>query len=946
MKTNTYIISSLRDYFYKIVFIFLLLYSFSSKAQTTLDDFTDGDYTSNPSWTVATGSASVTSNALVVTTSIVKISTPFTTPCSEWYVDLRSNSSSNSNRIRYYFILSNSSDPANAAADGYCIEYSSTAGDIWLKRLDNGTTQVDGSALGYYNGTEYLTTARTIRITQNTSNQFEIFVNGISRIIATDATYASSSVQFQSFWILTSNTYSWTIDNIKYVSACFNPTSGGTIGNGQGSCGSFDPAAITSSVLPTGHTGTLEYKWQQSTTSSITGFTDISTSNATTYDPPVLTQTTWYKRLARVNCKSDWSGAAESNVVEITISSSLVFDGIPVNDTIYNELGNASFGVSLAIPTGATYQWQVSANNGNSWANLSNGGFYTGVTDSILQITNPTYSMNGYLYRCLATNFCGTINSGSGGRLNVIQLSTFSNTTSTSCGTNFNNDFSFQRTITVTGLPTALGTSSEQYILREVRLKLGSSTCKGGLGTYSARLKSPLGTTISLFSGFTASSTSMWADIKYRDHPALERVKDYQASIQSGYFPYKIGYYAPETDNTFDDFNGQNPNGTWILELAENTDLTNDGGVDDEVSFVGVDLVFGPPFVLIDLTGSSSNNNCSSSTCSSTQEIIVGTNNSYSETDPNYPSISGCSWNGANNNSAWFKFTASTSTSKITISGLNGGGSNDQQPIIVKAPTSCSSPNVVPTGGCPDDESINNSSYLSTNGGGTSSGNVYFNGITANCEFNLSSLVVNDNYYLYIDGNGGTSSSFYIELESGAQTCRTLLPVELSVFKASYIFPFAHLTWRTESELNNDRFEIEKSIGGINWKYITAIKGNGTTSAPQDYYFIDEELIDQITYYRLKQIDYNGEFNYSFIETVIPNNSQYTLFFPNPANQQIQLVLKKEIEFNFQIIDQLGRIVVKGKNEANNNNISIEQLDAGVYVLFVNDTCYGKLIKQ
>jgi hypothetical protein len=737
------------------------------------------------------------------------------------------------------------------------------------------------------------------------------------------------------------------ITNIKLsiTPNCQNPTSGGTIENAQGSCGSFDPAAITSSVLPTGHTGTLEYKWQQSTTSSITGFTDISTSNATTYDPPVLTQTTWYKRLARVACKSDWSGAAESNVVEITISSSLVFDGIPVNDTIYNELGNASFGVSLAIPTGATYQWQVSTNNGSSWTNLSNGGFYTGVTDSILQITNPTYSMNDFLYRCLATNFCGAINSGNGARLNVIQLSTFSNTTSTSCGTNFNNDFSFQRTITVSGLPTNLGTSSGQYILREVRLKLGSSTCKGGLGTYSARLKSPLGTTISLFSGFTASSTSMWADIKYRDHPALERVKDYQASIQSGYFPYKIGYYAPETDNTFDDFNGQNPNGTWILELAENTDLTNDGGVDDEVSFVGVDLVFGPPFVLIDLTASSSNNNCSSSTCSSTQEIIVGTNNGYSETDPNYPSISGCSWNSANNNSAWFKFTASTSTSKITISGLNGGGSNDQQPIIVKAPTSCSSPSVVPTGGCPNDP-INNSSYLTTNGGGVSAGNVYSNGITANVEFNLSSLVADDDYYIYIDGNGGTSSSFYIELESGAQTCRTLLPVELSSFKAVYKFPFANLKWRTESELNNDRFEIEKSTDVVNWKFISSIKGKGTTSAANDYEFTDENIIDRITYYRLKQIDFDGKFSYSSIETVIPSDNSNVLFYPNPATNEIVIANVSDKEFSYQLIDQLGRAILKGNNLANSNIISIEQLDAGVYVLFVNDTCYGKLIKR
>jgi len=738
------------------------------------------------------------------------------------------------------------------------------------------------------------------------------------------------------------------ITNIKLsiTPNCENPTSGGTIGNEQGSCGSFNPSAITNSSLPTGQTGTLEYKWQQSSTSSLTGFSDIASSNSTTYDPSTITQTTWYKRIARVTCKSDWTGAAESNVVEMTVSSAINFDGIPLDDTVYNELGNASFGVSLAIPTGATYQWQVSTNNGSSWTNLSNGSFYSGVTDSILQITNPIYSMNGYLYRCLATNFCGTINSGSGAKLNVISLSVFSNTTATACGTNFNNDFSFQRTITVSGLPSTLGTSSGQYVLREVKLRLGSSTCKGDLGTYSARLKSPLGTTISLFSGFTASSTSMWADIKYRDHPALERVKDYQASVQSGYFPYKIGYYAPETHNTFDDVNGQNPNGTWILELAENTDLTNDGGVDDEVSFVGVDLVFGPPFVLIDLTTTSSNNDCSSSTCSSTQEIIVGTNNSYPQTDPNYPSISGCSWNGANNNSAWFKFTASSSSSKVTISGLNGGGSNDQQPIIVKAPSSCTSPSIVPTGGCPDDESINNSSYLSTNGGGISSGNVYSNGITANCEFNLSSLVVGDNYYIYVDGNGGTSSSFYIELESGAQTCRTLLPVELIYFKANYKFPYAQLTWRTESELNNDRFEIEKSVDGLNWIYISSIKGKGTTNVPQDYAFIDEEIIEQITYYRLKQLDFNGEYSYSFIETVKPYNNQNSMFYPNPANDEIIITLPTENEIHYQIIDQLGRSILNGTNPAGIKTISVDKLETGVYVLLVNKVCLGKLIKK
>jgi hypothetical protein len=927
-----------------IILSFILI---SVSAQTTLDNFNDGNYVSNPVWTVNSGNASAATNALVFGSGAtgVSISTPLTIDCQAWSFSLKSSGTFNNDNVRFYFVLINNSSPSNAISDGYCVDYDGNNGDFILYRLDNGTL----TSLGSSNQSASSLT-RTVTISMNLTGDITVSVSGLGTIItANSTTYPANSSEFISITCNSDDSDAgdtFTIDDITYTEACNNPISGGIIANAQTSCGSFDPTTITSTSLPSGQTGTLEYKWQSSTTNSITGFSDIASSNSTTYDPSTISQTTWYKRIARVSCKTDWIGAVETNVVEITVSSAISLDGTPVSDTVYNELGNASFGVSLVNPASATYQWQVSTNNGLSWSNISNGSFYFGVTDSILQITNPTYAMNNYLYRCVISNTCGSINSGSDAKLNVIQLSTFSNTSSTSCGTNLNNDFSFQRTITVSGLPSTLGTSSGLYVLREVRIKLGNSTCKGDLGTYNARLKSPIGTTINLFNGFTVSSTNMWADIKYRDHVALERVKDYQASVQSGYFPYKIGYYAPETDNTFDDFNGQDPNGNWILELSENTDLTNDGGVDDEVSFERVDLIFGPPFVIIDLTSSTSNNNCSSSSCSSTQEIIIGTNNGYSEIDPNYPSVSGCSWNSANNNSAWFKFTASSSTSRITISGLNGGGSNDQQPIIVKAPTSCSSPSIVPTGGCPDDESINNSSYLIANGGGTTSGNIFSNGITANVEFNLSSLVADDDYYIYIDGNGGTSSSFYIELESGAQTCRTLLPVEFSLFKAIYKFPFANLKWRTESELNNDRFEIEKSTDGVNWKFISSIKGKGTTSAANDYEFTDENIIDRITYYRLKQIDFDGKFSYSSIETVIPSDNSNVLFYPNPATNEIVIANVSDKEFSYQLIDQLGRVVLKGKNRASSNIISIEQLDAGVYVLIVNDTCYGKLIKR
>ena len=102
--------------------------------------------------------------------------------------------------------------------------------------------------------------------------------------------------------------------------SCVNPTNGGAIATAQTICSGGDPAAFTSTT-PTGHIGTLEYKWQSSTTDATTeaGFSDISPSETSeTFDPPTgLTTTTWYRRLARVTCETTW---LKSNVVEITVN--------------------------------------------------------------------------------------------------------------------------------------------------------------------------------------------------------------------------------------------------------------------------------------------------------------------------------------------------------------------------------------------------------------------------------------------------------------------------------------------------------------------------------------------------------------------------------------------------------------------------------------------------
>ena len=161
-------------------------------------------------------------------------------------------------------------------------------------------------------------------------------------------------------FISTTSTAIWT-----YTPPCSNPTSSGTIGNSQSGCGSFFPAPLVSITLPLVYSGTLEYKWQQSITSSISGFSDITGSNFPDYSPGPLTQTTWYRRLARVDCMNNWIGAAITEALEMTVT-------MPVTPAvaITADLPEICTGETVTFTanpfnggTGPSYQWKVNGIN-------------------------------------------------------------------------------------------------------------------------------------------------------------------------------------------------------------------------------------------------------------------------------------------------------------------------------------------------------------------------------------------------------------------------------------------------------------------------------------------------------------------------------------------------------------------------------------------------------
>ena len=146
-------------------------------------------------------------------------------------------------------------------------------------------------------------------------------------------------------------------------STCSNPTAGGTIAINQAICNGTSPSALSSVTLPANYSGTLEYKWQYSTPTDSLSFTDIA-NNSIGYAPGNLTATTWFKRVVRVSCANDWIGAAESNVVKITIRPLFTAGAIETTgESICNngdpaEIGNTS--LANGGNDSLVYQWQSS----------------------------------------------------------------------------------------------------------------------------------------------------------------------------------------------------------------------------------------------------------------------------------------------------------------------------------------------------------------------------------------------------------------------------------------------------------------------------------------------------------------------------------------------------------------------------------------------------------
>ena len=141
-----------------------------------------------------------------------------------------------------------------------------------------------------------------------------------------------------------------------------------------------------------------------------------------------------------------------------------------------------------------------------------------------------------------------------------------------------------------------------------------------------------------------------------------------------------------------------------------------------------------------------------------------------------------------------------------------------------------------------------------------------------------------------------------------------LLPVEFNRFEAKTKDKTVALIWETASETNNEGFVIERSLDGRSFEAIDFVEGQGNSFETTEYFYEDYEVAKgQIYYYRLKQLDFDGKYEYSEIVSAMLESVEPVIgeFYPNPSFgiTYVDTYCGKNVQWNIHVFDLSGRLV-------------------------------------
>ena len=188
------------------------------------------------------------------------------------------------------------------------------------------------------------------------------------------------------------------------------------------------------------------------------------------------------------------------------------------------------------------------------------------------------------------------------------------------------------------------------------------------------------------------------------------------------------------------------------------------------------------------------------------------------------------------------------------------------------------------------------------------------------------------------DPRPGGSTNYFDNIDFGV-----VIPVELTSFTGSYVGQTVKLNWTTATELNNNGFDIQRSVESGNFVTVGFVQGKGTSTETTNYSFVDKNISSHTEYsYRLKQIDFDG--NYSFSDIInlgasLPVSLVLDQNYPNPFNPvtNISFALPSKSNVSLEIYNQVGQKVmtlVQGSLEEGTYNYTVDasNLSSGIYI--------------
>ncbi|MBK7567882.1 MAG: T9SS type A sorting domain-containing protein [Bacteroidetes bacterium] len=181
-----------------------------------------------------------------------------------------------------------------------------------------------------------------------------------------------------------------------------------------------------------------------------------------------------------------------------------------------------------------------------------------------------------------------------------------------------------------------------------------------------------------------------------------------------------------------------------------------------------------------------------------------------------------------------------------------------------------------------------------------------------------------------------------------------LLPIELLSFTGWYNGEENELHWTTASEINSDFFEVQKSTDGINFYIMGNVDAAGYSNAELNYLFYDDDPIAGINYYKLRMVDFNGDYEYSntiAIRVDIDADPAFVIF-PNPVhdNLNFSIISNDDSKINIKITDVLGRNLLTQEftlhSGQNTFSLPIEKFASATYLIYYFDKSGAKQVQQ